>query len=110
MKHVTGSEVLEVGMMKHISYIATSVDDDKTGKTKTVRSSDFKRMAYWMEDTPEFIFVHYVGNESIAVDFVHGNTRDKQARPHVMTNKSVRDKSKKRSSIMKSLPTSINIL
>ena len=37
MKHVTGSEVLEVGMMKHISYIATSVDDDKTGKTKTVR-------------------------------------------------------------------------
>ena len=60
-------------MMKHISYIATSVDDDKTGKTKTVRSSDFKRMSYWMEDTPEFIFVHYVGNESIAVDFVHGN-------------------------------------
>ena len=109
MKHVTGSEVLEVGMMKHISYIATSVDDDKTGKTKTVRSSNFKRMAYWMEDTPEFIFVHYVGNDSIAVDFVHGNTRYKQARPHVMTNKSVRDKSKKKSSIMKSLPTSINI-
>ena len=78
-------------MFKHIAYIATSVEDPESGKTKTVRSSDFKRMAYWMGDQPEFIFVHYIGNDGIAVDFVHGNTRDKQARPHTMTNKSVQN-------------------
>ena len=79
-------------MMKHISYIATSVDDAETGKTKTVRSADFKRMAYWIEESPEYVFIHYVGNDTVAVDFVHGNNRDKKSRPHVMTNRSVRDK------------------
>ena len=78
-------------MSKHISYIALCSDNPETGKTKTVRSSDFKRMAYWMEEYPEFVFVHYIGNDAIAKDFVHGNTRDKKARVHAMTNKSTRD-------------------
>jgi hypothetical protein len=83
-------------MMKHISYIAVGYEDPETGKTKTVRSGVFKRMAYWMEDHPEFVFVHYVGNDTIAKDFVHGNTRDKASRPHAMTNKSTRNQIKEK--------------
>ena len=55
-------------------------------------------MAYWIEDSPEYVFVHYVGNETVAVDFVHGNNRDKESRPHVMTNQSVRDKIREKGS------------
>ena len=49
-------------------------------------------MAYWIEESHEYVFIHYVGNDTVAVDFVHGNNRDKKSRPHVMTNRSVRDK------------------
>ena len=54
VKSINESGFEEVSMMKHISYIATSVDDAETGKTKTVRSADFKRMAYWIEESPEY--------------------------------------------------------
>ena len=31
-------------------FLHCYLDDAETGKTKTIRSSDFKKMAYWIED------------------------------------------------------------
>ena len=62
--------------------------------TPTGPSTEFKRHAYELIPANNYVLVHYLGNENIAIAFPHGNSKQNTRKAYVRTCPSVMEKMK----------------
>ncbi|CAG2186211.1 unnamed protein product [Mytilus edulis] len=47
--------------------------ETKIGRKRPRSTSDFKRIAYWLDSNPNLVLIHYIGNEDLYQPMPHGN-------------------------------------
>ncbi|CAG2240581.1 unnamed protein product [Mytilus edulis] len=69
------SEIVGVKLNRCYFKLRLPGFDTKSGRKRPRSTSDFKRIAYWLDSNPNLVLIHYIGNEDLYQPMPHGNSK-----------------------------------